>query len=229
MAKINITIEENNLCKMIMEDSNGRKRNTYVDFDELINMLQASTENTKFEEEREGIISDILPGDNVISTIAIKEIPSTNSCWYLLARERLSHDMVYGSKTYKEVGMPKLLFAIKVNNNRCVRIGISAIVDNHINGNSKLYHYPFSNVFGITSVCLGGNSISNFDLVDSTSLIYIPEMFLAMPNNNHGYREMYAGGKRYLDILEELQGNKFDDSVLSSANVTISKLLKSLN
>lgn len=216
MSKLVIEIENNNLCKAITIDEHNIKTNRYIEYSRLIELLIAAQKEVEKDSSTNYELSDILPGDNIISTIQVKNLPGINSKWYILLREKTYHDMELRLRgkvyNFKNVGLPRILFAIKVCNNKCVNFKIFCVKekDAFITNETKLYKYPFSNVFHDGSVCLGNNSISSFQLKSINNIILIPEMFLSMPNSDHAY----SNKKPYNEFLEELQDKKFDDNLL---------------
>lgn len=218
--KINIEINENNVCKVIY-DNDGIKISKKIAYGTLIDLLNASTSEFREHINKEDIIySEILPGDKLISTVQIKNIPKIKSVWYVLLREGQNVDMRYNNNVYRKVAMPKTIFAIKVCNNRCASLRICCIKDNFINNETIIYKYPYSNVFDTRSVCLGGNMINNYDLGNITNISMIPEMFLAMDNNNDGYSNSNNSGFIYEELLNLLEGSSFDNDILSKSHNT---------
>lgn len=220
-GSINIEITESNGCKVIKTNRDGTKTNKEVTYGKLIAMLNAASydEYTR-EEAEECILSDILPGDSIISTVQVKELPKSNSKWYIMLREGAPVDIDLKGKIFKNVAMPRTLFAIKVCNNKCASLRIGCIKDRFIKEDTPMYRYPYSNVFDTRNVCLGGNRINDFDLGTLSNLVMVPEMFLAMTNNHDGYNEANLSGFLYEDLLELLSGAKFDEEILRPSSNT---------
>lgn len=226
MSKTCIEITEDRLCKVTTINDLGVKINKYVDFKTVIDLLISSSEdNEDLCEDFSSTISDILPGDNLISTIQVKELPKSNSKWYVLLREQQPINMKLvtnsdGEKIeniYKNVAMPKTLFAIKVCNSKCVSLRIGCVKEGLIKESTEIYKYPYSNVFDTQSVCLGGNMINDFLLNDLSNIVMIPEMFLTMPNNRDGYSGSNISGLKYEELLECFEESKFDNDILNKS------------
>lgn len=217
MPRTIIEITEDSACKITIEDSNGLKSIKYLSFTNTLNLLNASIRESSETHDLaigDTRLSTILPGDNIISTIQIKEFVDSGSTWYILLREGVPANFKYKNKTYKNVAMPKTLFAIKVFNDRCCNIKIAAVKTNRITNNTTIYRYPFSNVFDTRNVCLGSNTFSDFDLNGIQNLPMIPEMFLAMTNNNDGYCGSNTSNLNYEELLEVLSESTFDNDIL---------------
>lgn len=222
MSKTCIEITEDRLCKITTENDLGIKINKYVDFQTVMQLLIAASEENENLNTSPSIVSDILPGDSLISTIQVKEMPSSNSKWYVLLREQKPVNIkltTYVSKeksekTFKNVAMPKTLYAIKVCNNKCVSLRIGCVKNGSINNSTTIYKYPYSNVFDTNSVCLGANMLNDFLIADLSNIVMIPEMFLSMPNNNDGYSGSNSSGLKYDELLECFENSTFDEDIL---------------
>lgn len=226
-----IEITEDNLCKITTKNERGIKINKYVTFNTMLNLLNASLSEEHYDDDKSNVIlSDILPGDSMISTIQVKEILSSNSKWYVLLREKVPANINLKGKIFKNVAMPRTLYAIKVCNNKCVSFRIACVKEGQIKNKTTIYRYPYSNVFDTRSVCLGSNSISDFTLNDLSNIVMIPEMFLAMINNNDGYAGSNSSGLRYEELLEVMENSKFDEDILveSYNTVTYEEFIKNL-
>ena len=233
MSRTIIEITEDNACKITIENSDGLKSIKYLSFTNTLNLLNASMrESAEDTDLTVGDIklSTIFPGDNIISTIQTKELVNSNATWYILLREGVSANFKYKDKVYNNVAMPKTLFAIKVFNDRCCNIKIAAVKTNRITNNTTIYRYPFSNVFDTRNVCLGSNTFSDFDLNGIQNLPMIPEMFLAMTNNNDGYAGSNTSNFQYEELLELLSESTFDNNILreSYTSKTYNDFIKSL-
>ena len=233
MSRTIIEITEDNACKITIENSDGLKSIKYLSFTNTLNLLNASMRESAEDNDLtvgEIKLSTIFPGDNIISTIQIKELVNSNATWYILLREGVSANFKYKNKVYNNVAMPKTLFAIKVFNDRCCNIKIAAVKTNRITNNTTIYRYPFSNVFDTRNVCLGSNTFSDFDLNGIQNLPMIPEMFLAMTNNNDGYAGSNTSNFQYEELLELLSESTFDNNILreSYTSKTYNDFIKSL-
>lgn len=222
MSKTCIEITEDRLCKVTTQNKLGIKINKYVDFQTVIQLLIAASEENESVRQVNAILSDILPGDSLISTIQVKELPNSNSKWYVLLREQKPSNIILTTykegqkkeKKFKNVAMPKTLYAIKVCNNKCVSLRIGCVKKGLINNDTVIYKYPYSNVFDTTSVCLGSNMLSDFLLEDISNIVMIPEMFLSMPNNYDGYTNSNSSGFIYEELLECFEESTFDEDIL---------------
>lgn len=222
MSKTFIEITEDRLCKITTQNNLGVKINKYVDFQTVMQLLIAASEENESVSQAKAILSEILPGDSLISTIQTKKIHRSNSTWYILLREQKPTNIALtkyngGEKqerVFKNVAMPKTLYAIKVCNDKCVSLRIGCVKKGRINNGTVIYKYPYSNVFDTKSVCLGSNMLNDFLLEDISNIVMIPEMFLSMPNNHDGYLGSNDSGLKYEELLECFEESTFDEDIL---------------
>lgn len=210
-----IEIDEFSACKIIVHGEDGAKKNKSITYKKLLSMLNSASEESKKEDnELEFIVSDILPGDEIISTVQVKEVLASASKWYVLLREGKPVDVMYYNKEFMNVAMPRTLYAVKVCNNKCVNLKIACVKNGFIDTDTKLYRYPYSNVFDTKSICLGNNRINDFDIEVLSNIAMVPEMFLAMTNNNDGYYGSNLSDFNYEELLELMSNAKFDNEIL---------------
>lgn len=220
-VKTIIEIDEHSGCKVIMCAPDGSKNNKKITYKTLLELLNSAADEENIVAETIGsITTDILPGDQYISTIQVKEMPSISAKWYILLREEKPVKMQLKDITFNNVAVPKTIFAVKVCNNKCVSLRIGCVKDRYITDGTIMYQYPYSNVFDTRSICLGGNRINDFDLVTLNNLVMIPEMFFAMGNNNDGYAGSNSSEFKYEELLELMSGAKFDYAILKKSNYT---------
>ena len=202
-------ITEDNMVEVTNKDLKGGAKK-YITFDDLINAITSSVES-----ERDVIKfnTPILPHDNnnKVSTILYHEL-SNNKYVIFLKREKDNVDFDYGDKIYENVGIPRLVFAIKVFNNSVLQTKVVAIKDKIVTENTAIYCYPFSNVYSDGNVCWGGVQLPAFD--NAISLKSMPDIFLSSPSNNHLYGKNLSS-LEYRPLLEELSNREFKDEYLS--------------
>jgi hypothetical protein len=109
----------------------------------------------------------------------------------------------YHSSRYTDVGHPRLLFAIYTNKEGLVQsLKVAALKGKDpLTSSTKLFHYPFSNVYSSGSVCWSGYHDLDIDT--------IPMMFLSAPNNSHL-------NDNTLELFKKLENKNFNDKLLTS-------------
>lgn len=207
---LRVTFTNNNMVKVTLfrEKVTETKYITFEDFaGAVLSARESVNETVQFK-------TPILP-KNCVQYIEL----SNNSYVIVLKREKGNIDMIYGNRVFKQVGIPTLLFAFKLYQNTLHAGYVVAIKDTKfITRNTKLYHYPFSNVYNFShSICWGSNKLPTFDEVAYTQ--NIPDMFLSMPNSNHNYGKNLSG-LEYRPLLEALEGNSFNEDWLLDASQT---------
>lgn len=183
----------------------------YITFEDFVGTV-LSAKDSKYEKVQ--FKTPVLP-QNCVQYIEL----TSNSYIIVLKREKGNIDMIYSNRVFKQVGIPTLLFAFKLYKNTLNEGYVVAIKDTKfITLDTKLYCYPFSNVYEYShKICWGSNKLPTFDEVSYTQ--NIPDMFLSMPNSNHGYGKNLSG-LEYRPLLEALEEKEFNEDWLLETNQT---------
>lgn len=240
IEKNNVVVEfkDNNMVVIKHTTSRGITEK-YITFDDYAKAISSSVK----QEQGSSISfeSPILPSFDV-RTIFHREY-TTGAHHVILVRESIPAEFTlhsYNSSntkqrvvTYKKVGMPRLMFAVKIFQNMIQDVKVCAVKAINITEDTPLFNYPFSNVDGISkygggSICFGSNKISTMDVKNLSSLHSVPNMFLSMPNNHDKYGHNLTD-YRYEDLLELLEGQPFDNDILEASNVTLKEWIEKLN
>lgn len=217
--KVIVEITNSNMVKVTSVTETG-SQTKYMPFADYANLL-ISTQSETFETEVDIRDTPILPAISGIHTVMHREI-STGAQYVILLRESTPLDLMYHEAEFKQIGMPKLLFAIKVYKQMVQSVYVYAVKDFTIKEDTELYMYPFSNVSGSSgNICFGANRISELDVKSISSLYSVPDMFLSMPNNDDYYRNNNSSGLDFRPLLEKLQGKEFPTEWLKPTNKTL--------
>ncbi|MFF0828757.1 hypothetical protein ACFYU8_17865 [Brevibacillus sp. NPDC003359] len=127
--------------------------------------------------------------------------------------EKNRFDVTYHKTSIQNVGHPKMLFAFKVTRDRIDEAIIFAVKDTFIKPESKLYRYPFSNVFSSFRACWP--DLRSINIAGLHQLSTLPIVFLSAPSNDHQF-----DGTNLRDFYTELSGKDFDDTFLKDTNYT---------
>lgn len=198
----------------LIEDAHGRKINKFISIDDFISSVASSTKRGKVDKFKP-IIGELYReqfNTRLIQTIQLNK----NKFAYILFRPRALAPFSIYSRDFGEVGMPSLLFAVIVVNNRFSKLYLAVTdEDNLVTEDSKLFQYPFSNVFQNTgSVCTGSNSIK-IDLSIKENLFNIPNMFFSMPNTAEAFSPNNNTAKlTFQELGKKLQGIQFPNELL---------------
>ncbi|MER2005840.1 MAG: hypothetical protein ABS939_00190 [Psychrobacillus sp.] len=118
---------------------------------------------------------------------------------------------------YEDVGHPRLLSIVSVSGKRAVGMKFFAVEEKgDINGQTKLFKYPFSNVHGSGSVCWSG--YSQVEIKSAKDIEMLPLMFLSTTNNTH-----LNGDVR--NLFSKLSGKDFLDESLEVTNFKLKNVL----
>lgn len=203
-------IENSNTVTVIEELEGGRKEEKTITMEDLISSIISSTNKGAFRT----IKSPLYKEWRGIKLIQSKQI-GENSHIYVLLKEKHKAPMQIFNRMYGNVGVPTLLYGVKVINDRMSDLFVVAIKDNVVIENTVIYKYPFTNVSGtLGKVCLGGN-IFNKGISKGNELYKIPNQFFSMPNTMHSYRsDNNSKGLEFETMLKNLNDNEFDDDLL---------------
>ncbi|MFC5449164.1 hypothetical protein ACFPOG_12905 [Paenibacillus aestuarii] len=128
--------------------------------------------------------------------------------------EKQQFDVTYHKTSFNKVGHPKLLFEFGLRLNKVVLCRIYAVKDAAIKPTSKLFYYPFSNVFESFKACWP--DLSTISVKDLSHLSTLPYLFFKSPSNDHAYR-----GTNLREFFMTLQGQDFNDDLLEDTGLTV--------
>lgn len=182
-----------------------------VSFDDMINAIRSSVDN----DSDASITSPVLPYNEEfgIRTVAYKSF-SDGREQVVMFMKRHRCEVTYHTQKFEDVGMPNILFAVMLKDNKVRNAHVMAVKDDVIKDTTILYHYPFSNASERNgNICFGGNKIYDYEYTSLSHVFSLPAMFLSMPNNDHMYGKNKSG-LAYRSLLEKLTHNDFDDEIL---------------
>lgn len=236
--KVVAEFQDNNMVIIKHITSRGTTEK-YITFDDY---AKAITSSVKIQADaRIAFESPIMP-NFYVRTIFHREY-TTGAHHIILVREPEPADFILHTSnssntkqqvlTFNKVGMPRLLFAIKIFEGMIQSVKVCAVKANNITEETPLFNYPFSNVdcvssYGGGSICFGSNKISTMKVKNLTSLHSVPNMFLSMPNNHDKYGHNLTDC-RYQDLLELLEGQPFDNDILEPTNVKLKDWIEKLS
>lgn len=212
-------IKDNNMVELTLINGDVKKKKI-ITLADYFNTLKVSINKKKVDERAS--VSEIYPTFNHIHMVQ-KAQSEDGSATYILLRTNKSVDMSYENTIFKNVGLPNLLFAIKIYKGVLQTIKIAAVKSCYITEDMKIFYYPLAHVSSPTSsACLGGNRLADKDFkLTSASMAYkIPDMFLSMPNGNDYYKNVNNSNLQMRPILEALSENEFPDKWLKKSNMT---------
>lgn len=130
--------------------------------------------------------------------------------------EKQRFDVTYHTTSFRNVGHPKLLFEFGLRLNKVAFCRVYAVKDAIVKPSSKLYRYPYSNVFEDFGACWP--DLRNIAVQDLSRLSTLPYLFIKSPSNDHAYR-----GKNLRELFASLQNRDFDDDLLEDTGLTVAE------
>lgn len=222
---IKLEIED---CKVKVTNVNNSAINKYISFETLIKILTAAEvsadsklaegENIQLVDIKklleEAISSKIFTYNNNSMILQTKYLKHIDGTWYVIYRKPTRENLVLRGKTYENVGVPAMIFGVLIINNRISKCNVACVKTDKVTEDTDLYRYPFSNIFNYGGVCWGNNQMSSINFSKIDEILYIPDMFIAMPNSEHSYDKSNNSEEDYEDLLEKSQNKDFDNDIL---------------
>lgn len=211
MEKITVEFLDNSKSVNIIAYEGLRKTEKIIAINDFLISILEATSNT----ELNSFLSPLHSIRKGIELIQSKNF-SSNSSIYVLFREKGYAPMPHYNRMYENVGVPNLIFAVKVINNRLSKLYVVATKDKIITNDTKIYRYPFTNVAGNSAlVCTGSNTFEpGIEDNDFKLLFDVPNKFFSMPNNQ-GYAECRNSKYPHIEeVFKMLNNNEFDEELL---------------
>jgi hypothetical protein len=137
-------------------------------------------------------------------------------------------DISYFNTEYKSFPLPQLVFGFRISKEGRIgscRLGVIAN-DEMIKPETKMYHYPLSNVSGFY-LCTGNNLLPK--CASLHTLASIPYLIMAMPNNNDHFRpelnKRKLGMRDLLELLKDKEPAFYYSDVLISNGATLNDFI----
>lgn len=146
--------------------------------------------------------------------------------YYYIRYPELQTDFSYYETEYLSFPIPRLVFCFKYlpSTKKVAEVSLCVVKDERLTLDTPTYRYPFSNVYGNLSVCLGNNALPAYK--DPARLRTLAAYVLRLPNNDDLYSEqnnrLHAG---FRDLLEQMK-NKTPSHYYSDVLVEDGKTLK---
>lgn len=220
IKKINIEIEENSNIATVTIPTETCSKSKYIKLDNLVKILLDSkykfTENILNKKDNNEIKinfdTGVLPACNGVSILQMMELSDKNRV-VVLKKEACRHDFIYHKNVFKNVGIPTLIFVLKINENNIIYRGyLYSTKTNIINENTQMYCYPFTNTGSNGVICFGANQ-EYLKFNNINELFSFPDKFLMMPSTHElVYKNSLNLSVR--DFLVSLENKDFDNEIL---------------
>lgn len=167
----------------------------------------------RYKEKHVVCTSPILPK----GTLLYQE---DNRGGYIIAIEvePQQRDVMFYQTTFENVGHPRLIFVFEVNESRTAKANLFAVKDPVIKATTKLYRYPFANVYSNGSCCWP--ELSSVSIEDPVQLSNLVHLFFNSPHNNHLFN-----GENLRELFSKLSGKDFDFAMLKPFGTTFGSYL----
>lgn len=168
--------------------------------------------------------SGLLPSGCIASSFA-KETQT-----YFLRHPDLVADFTYEGTEYPNFPIPRLVFGLTYlpKEQKVSKCKVFVVADEKLTSESKLYHYPFSNVGSDGSICMGNNALPRYQRPEQLSTL--PDYILRIPNNNDHYKtQSNQQGLQYRDLLEHLKDKSsayYYERILVESGQTLGQILE---
>ena len=104
---------------------------------------------------------------------------------------------------------------------------MGVVADEPPTGDTKMYHYPFSNVYDDLRVCVGNNVLPHFK--SQTQLSKFPRFLLGIPNNDDFFKEshnrLHMSHRELLEHLKDKEPSYYYTDVLVESGKTLSDFI----
>ena len=125
-------------------------------------------------------------------------------------------------------GIPRMVFGIRaLRDGRAVDCSMGVVADEPPTGDTKMYHYPFSNVYDDLRVCVGNNVLPHFK--SQTQLSKFPRFLLGIPNNDDFFKEshnrLHMSHRELLEHLKDKEPAYYYTDVLVESGKTLSDFI----
>jgi hypothetical protein len=150
---------------------------------------------------------------------------SENRKEVVLQHAALYADVTYYNTLFEHFPLPRMVFAFVLDTmGRTISHRLAVVADEKPVPATKLFEYPFSNLYSNTGICIGaGNDMPVHKSL--RSLAALPNHILTLPNNDHNFTRAHNRlNLGYRDLLEQLKDKTpeyYYENVLVPRNFTL--------
>ncbi len=221
--------------------------NTNCDRDILIRISPANKTFTVEEHKSGGIVArkDISPVELYYAINGSYECDTFLSsgllpehCVYISMSDKEKHlvlwnpelraDISYGDIEYPDFPIPRLVIGVRMlPNGKVVDCSIGVVEDGPLSLDTKMYFYPFSNVYENSGVCVGNNVLPTYK--KQTGLKNFPRYLLDIPDNDDfydpGHNRLGLGHGKLLEHLKDKEPSYYYSDILVPNGQTLNNYL----
>jgi hypothetical protein len=198
---------------LIEERSNGLISVKRILPEELINLLKSGIQDDKC------VDSGFLP-ENCLS-IRVYDDKKDVALW----RPAVPADVTYYNTLYERFPMPRLAFAFSLKpDGKTSSYRLAVIADEKPSPDTRLFEYPFSNVYASSGICIGASNEMPVHKSPRT-LSALPDFILSLPNNDHNFtaarNRLGLGYRALMEHLRDKDAAYYYDKVLLPSKYTL--------
>ena len=125
---------------------------------------------------------------------------------FILWNPELRAGITYQDTTYPDFPLPRLVFGVRMlEDGKVAECSIGVAADETPTPETRMFRYPFSNVYTNGKVCSGNNILPRYRKLQA--LKHFPRYLLGLPDNDDMYSsENNKLGLGHLELLEHLKG-----------------------
>ena len=126
----------------------------------------------------------------------------------ILWNPELRADISYGNKEYHNFPIPRLIIGVRLlESGRVADCSLGVVEDGPVSLETKMFYYPFSNVYENSGVCTGHNVLPSYKKL--TALKNFPRYLLGIPDNDDFYDPNHNKfGLSHEKLLKHLRSKK---------------------
>ena len=125
---------------------------------------------------------------------------------FIIWNHELRADITYKDTKYPDFPLPRLVFGVRMlENGKVADCSIGVVADETPTPETRMFHYPFSNVYENGKVCSGNNILPRYRKLQA--LKHFPRYLLELPDNDDMYspknNKLGLGHKELLEHLKD--------------------------
>lgn len=225
---IMIEITDDYNIKILNQDGLASTSVKYIEINDLINILQVSKNAGDTIKNKCGEVllrTPIFPSFGDVSTLQYI-VHDSETQHIILKKDACKHDFNFHGKIYKKISIPTTIFTFRIYKGLIQAGYVACVKDKVITEDTKIYKYPFGNVYSDTRICFGANSMANHKCDVFQSLHSMPSRFLLMETTSFGNNKYKIDN--YEDLYKSLQTEEFDLDKLIPHNMTYKEYIESI-
>lgn len=209
-----ITLEENSPAKVQIEKS-GAQRTVFLPLQQVADFIVSSVKEEAEEPAKAEpiVISPALPPN----TVKYAKLSDGTDLIFTFHSETQA-DVSYHKDVFENVPFPHLVFCFGIRNNRITQKYVFAYKDRILRDSTKLYRFPYSNVYQSGSMCYHDNE----PIHDVVQLQSFSHNWMRLGYNDHLYHQGTSNklNEPLRGVFEKSQNKLFNYDILADTSLT---------